>query len=71
MWMRQTGDFINGCSFTKSGRGQAKNFAALSTPNTNPPFQNPGSATVQVINRLVWPTPEFHCNQLNKISYGY
>ena len=37
---------FNGRSFTKSGRGQAKNFAALRTPNnTNPPFQNPGSVT--------------------------
>ena len=35
-----------GRSFTKSGRGQAKFFAALCAPNnTNPPFQNPGSAT--------------------------
>ena len=38
---------FNGRGFTKSGRGQAKFFAALRAPNnTNHPFQNPGSATV-------------------------
>jgi len=34
---------------TKSGRGQAKILAALrALNNTNPSFQNPGSATVRV-----------------------
>ena len=38
---------LNGRSFTKSGRGQAKIFAALCAPNNmNPPFKNPGSTTV-------------------------
>ena len=37
---------VNGRSFTKSGRGQAKKFSTLRAPiNMNPPFQNPGSAT--------------------------
>ena len=41
---------FNGHSFTKSGRGQAKIFATLCAPNnTNPPFQNPGSATAMHI----------------------